>query len=432
MVTQNSIMNLLVGKDVARTASATALDLNASTYLADGEIAVVDISGTVLNTTTVLTANQIRIVQSQGILLPSIQSPIIELAGLKSYKSKAYTAAVAQVDYIGYNVSTNAGAIEVINSNGYEVMIHDLNSAAYGSNGVSKFGFYVSDSAATQAEIFDGIALNLYQNTTRVVRKPFIVERVASVIAGTDTTGAMGTITFTKDSNIITPSVAGAVTALANGIAVGAYIKLVGTAATDAGTIYKITALDGTANTITLDIPYQGVSGTSVAGQAVVYTAALLNGGSLGIKLSGIAPVFVGPMSTESYVNRWSTNLRNFGTTTATNVTLASEGSGTYILMACLEAFVVGNEGFNSRNDIPYISPRACVLAAGTYHILSLEWDSVKSGGLFNQQANSKQLLMAFNFVAASAPTSVLGSVTAVQDVLNVWINSAIGVGTLA
>ena len=426
IATQNSFMQLLVGKNIARTGSATATDPTASTYIADGEIVVTDVSGTVLNSTTVLTKDRIKIVQSQGASLPSIQSPIIEKAGVKSYGSKLYTAPTLQVDFIGYNNVTNTGDIEVINDNGYEVLIQDINSAAYGSIGIGKFGFYVSGTADSKAKIMDGLAISLYQNTARLIRKPFIVERVASVIAGTDTTAATGTLTFTNGSTLVTASVASG----ADGAVVGAYLKT-DDIAVDTGVLYKITALP-TATTFTIDQPYQGSTATFTAGNASVYTDAQLSAGSLGIKLTGIAPVFTSPQATEPYVNRWSTTVRNGGSTTYGNQTGGTEGVGSYPFMASLEYFLLGNEGFIGRNNVPYQTPRANILSTGTYNLLTLEWDSVKSGAIFNQEAASKQLLIAFDFTPAAAPTQVTGAVTSVQTVLNAWISASIGQGTLA
>lgn len=426
IATMNSFMQLLVGKNINRTGSVTATDPAASTYAATGEIVVTDISGTVLDSTTVLTKDRIRIVQSQGPLLPSIQSPIIERAGLKSYGSKLYTAPTLQVDYIGYNNVTNTGNIDVINDNGYEVLIQDTNSAAYGSIGIGKFGFYVSDSSATREEIWTGLAISLFQNTVRVVNRPFIVERVASIIAGTDTTGATGTLTFTNGSTLVTASVASG----ANGAIVGAYLKT-DDKLVDTGVLYKITALP-TSTTFTIDQPYQGPTASFTAGNASVYTAALLSAGSLGIQLTGIAPVFTTPQSTEPYVNRWSTTVRNGGTTTYTNQVGGTQGVGSYPFMASLEYFLIGNEGFIARNNVPYVSPRANILSTGTYNLLTLEWDSVKTGQIFNQEAASKQLLIAFDFTPAAAPTQVTGVVTAVQTVLNAWVPTTVGTGTLA
>jgi len=426
IATMNSFMQLLVGKNIARTASVTATDPAATTYAVSGEIVVTDISGTVLNSTTVLTADRIKIVQSQGPLLPSIQSPVIERAGLKSYGSKLYTAPALQVDYIGYNNVTNTGNIDVINDNGYEILIQDTNSAAYGSIGIGKFGFYVSDSSATREEIWTGLAINLFQNTVRVTRRPFIVERVASVIAGTNTTGATGTLTFTNGSTLVTATVASG----ANGAIVGAYLKT-DDIAVDTGVLYKITALP-TATTFTIDQPYQGATATFTAGNASVYTAALLSAGSLGIQLTGLAPVFTTPQSTEPYVNRWSTTVKNGGSTAYTNQVGGTQGVGSYPFMASLEYFLIGNEGFIARNDVPYVSPRANILSTGTYNLLTLEWDSVKTGQIFNQEAASKQLLIAFDFTPAAAPTQVTGVVTAVQTVLNAWVPTTVGTGTLA
>lgn len=427
-ITQNSGMFLEIAKNVNRTASATALDPAATTYLADGEIAVVDLSGNVLNTTTVQGVDKIKIVQSQGASLPLIQSPVIELAGLKSYSSKVYTAPTQQVDYIGYDAVSAAGDFDVINDNGYEILIHDINSAAYGSIGVDKFGFYVSDSTATKAEIVDGLTLNLFQNTFHVVRKPFIAERVSSATF-TASTGATGTATYTQGSTVVTTSGS----TPATDFPVGTYVRI-GTTATTTLTlpVYKVTAVSNSAQTITLDVPFQGSSSTGATTAFAYATAATVNAGSVGIKLTGQAQVFTSPQQTEPYVNRWNTSVRNGGSTPVVTETTATEGVGSYPVVASLEYFLIGNEGFIARNNVPYVNPRANALSTGTYHFLDLEWNSVKTGSIFNNQGAQKQLLLAFNFVAASAPTQVTGAVTAVQDVLNVWIPSTIGTGTLA
>jgi len=418
MTTQNSIMNLLIAKAIARTGS-TALDPAASTYLSDGEVAVVDLDGTILDSTTVVGKRKIKLIQSQGASLPSIQTPEIELAGVKTYLGKAYTAPTVQIDYIGYNVVTNTGSLDVINDNGYEILIHDINSAAYGSTGVDKFGFYVSDSAATQAEVMDGLAVNLYQNTAKVVRKPFIVERVASVIAGTNTTAAAGSLVFTNGSNIVTYSGA---TPATDGLALGAYVKT-DDIAVDTGVLYKITSAV-TAGSFTIDQPYQGSTATFTAGNASVYTAAQLNGGSLGIRLTGLAPVFTSPQSTEYYVNRWEASIRNGGATTVTNAQGATEGVGSYAAVASLEYFLIGNEGFISRNDIPYVNPRANAVSTSTYGFITLEWDSVKTGQIFAQEPNSKQLLIAFATGGSREQLTGAANNTSVQTVLNAWLST--------
>lgn len=426
-ITQNSFMSLLLGKDISRTASATTLDPTASTFIANGEIVVTDVDGTVLNSTTVLTKDRIVIVQGQGTTNPLIKSPVIEKAGVKTYKSKLYTAPTVQIDYVGYDAVSASGDFDVINENGYEIVIHDLNSAAWGSIGVDRFGFFVSDSSATKAEIVDGLTLSLYQNTAHVVNIPFIAERVSSATF-TASTGATGTATYTNGSTVITTSGA----TPATDFPVGTYVRI-GTTATTTKTlpVYKVVAVSNSAQTITLDIPFQGTSSTGATTAFAYATAATVNAGSVGIKLTGKAQVFVSPQSTEPYVNRWITTVRNSGSTPVANEQAGTEGVGSYPVVASLEYFLLGNEGFISRNVIPYINPRANALSTGTYNFLTLEWDSQKTGQIFNQQAASKQLLIGFDFVPASAGTTVTGAVTSVQTVLNAWL-STFTAGTLA
>ncbi len=422
MVAQNSIMHLLIAKSVARTGS-TALDPAAATYLIDGEVAVLDLDGTVLDSTTVIGKPAIRIVQSQGALLPSIQSPVIEKKAVKTYKGKAYTAPALQTDYIGYNAVTNVGDIDVLNSNGYEVLIHDIGSMAYGSVGVDKFGFFVSDSTATKTEVIDGMAISLFQNTSRVVRKPFIVERVSAAVF-TASTGATGNAALVNGSTSIvlsggTPS---------TDFSVGMYVRIGTTATTDdTKPMYRVVGVDDTGNgTLTIDMPFQGPSATwATTGFAFALEATVLALG-VGIRLTALAPVFVSPQSTNYYVNRWIPVLRNFGATTVTNTVIGTEGVGTYAAVASLEYFLLGSEGFIARNVIPYINPRANALAASTYGFITLEWDSQKTGAIFASQPDSKQLLVAFD-AGNTSRQQLTGVVTSVQTVLNAWIGTTPG-----
>ncbi len=417
IATQNSIMHLLIAKALSRTGS-TALDPAASTYLIAGEVAVVDLDGTILDSTTVVGKKAVRIVQSQGASLPLIQSPIIGFSEVKTYSGKAYTAPTLQVDYIGYDAVSASGDFDVISDNGYEIMIHDLNSAAYGSVGIDKFGFYVSDSSATKAEIVDGLTLSLYQNTAYVVRKPFIAERV-SAATFTASTSATGTATYTSGSVTVTTSG----TTPATDFPVGTYVRI-GTTATTVKTlpVYKVVAVSNSAQTITLDVPIQGSSSTGATTAFAYATAATVVASAVGIKLTGKAPVFTSPQSTEYYVNRWQTVLRNSGTTPVATETKATEGVGSYAAVASLEYFLLGNEGFIARNNVPYVNPRANAVSTDTYGFITLEWNSIKTGQIFNQEANPKQLLIAFT--AGGTREQLTGVVTSVQTVLNAWLTN--------
>lgn len=414
---QNSVMHLLIGKNIARTGSVTAKDPAASTYAVAGEIVVTDVDGTVLDSTTVLTRDRVVIVQSQGASLPSIKSPVIEKAGVRTYNSKLYTAPVLQVDYIGYNAVTTVGDIEVINSNGYEIAIKDINSAAYGSTGIERFAFYVSDATATKAEILDGLAVSAYQNQVRTVRPDVTIERV-SAATSTNNSAATGTVTATNGSTTLTASVAGGAE-----LAVGDYIRF-GTTAVVTAAIYRITAISGTS--ITIDIPYQGATQTFGATATSKLPFATLNAAAVGIRITAKAEIFTFPATpqVEPYSNQFITRVQNAGTTPVVTQVAPVIGAGMASQVASLESFLVGNEGAIARNNVPYIAPRANTESAGTYSFLTLEWTSRKHGNIFDNEGAAKQLLIAFNFVPASAPTQVTGAVTSVQTVLNAWLST--------
>lgn len=414
IATQNSILHLLIGKNIARTGT-TATDPSASTYIADGEIVVTDVDGTILNSTTVLTKQKIVIVQSQGALLPAIKSPIIEKSGVTSYASKLYVAPILQVDYVGYNAVTAVGDIDVINSNGYEIIISDVNSQAFGSIGIDRFAFFVSDASATRSEILDGLTISAFQNQIRTTRPDLIVERV-SAATSTNNSASTGTVTATNGSTILTASVSGGAE-----LVVGDYIRF-GTTVALTAAVYHITAISGTS--ITIDMPYQGTTATFGATATSKLPVATLNAAAVGIRLTAKAEVFVSPATTEPYSNQFITAVRNAGVTPVVKQVAPNPGSGVASKVASLEYFAIGNEGFISRNSIPYITPRANTLAAGTYNFLSLETASRKTGQIFDQNQAPKQLLIAFDFTPAAAPTQVTGAVTSVQTVLNAWLST--------
>jgi hypothetical protein len=326
-------------------------------------------------------------------------------------------APVLQVDYIGYNAVTAVGDIEVINSNGYEVAIKDINSAAYGSTGIERFGFYVSDATATKDEILDGLTISIHQNQVRTTRPDLIVERVSSATS-TNNSAATGTITATNGSQTLVASVSGSAE-----LAVGDYIRF-GTTVALTAAIYRITAISGTS--ITIDQPYQGATATFGATATSKLPVATAIAGKLGIRLTAKAEIFNFPAvaTIEPYSNQFITRIQNGGTTPVVTQVAPVIGSGMASQVASIESFLIGNEGFIARNNVPYFAPRANTESSGTYNFLDLEWVSKKHGNIFDNEGASKQLVIAFNFTPASAPTQVTGAVTSVQTVLNAWLST--------
>lgn len=412
MITQNSVMNLLIGKNLTRTVNVQTTDSSAATYLADGEIVITDASGTVLNTTTVANKRSIFIVQGQGSTKPVIWSDEIFKDSVTVFEGTPYDAATVQIDYIGFNAVTGLGSIDVINDNDYSVELFDLDSTTFGTLGYSKFGFYTSDSSATQQEIALGLTESLFTNTRDLYFPAVLIEMVTN---GTYA-AATSTHTFVNGS----PNV---VAAGANTVVAGDLIRVTTNSNTIA--VYYVEA-KGTgafpgagANDYRINYPYQGssVTGATVYRNTVAPTA-------YGIRVTGRAPYWVAPNLTTYHVNRWRTTLKRAGSTAVVTEQNATEGSGEYEQIANLEYFLIGNEGFSAREGvIPYVPVRTNADSAAEYAIITLAHSRKEGNKIVENPRAFKQLMIALNGVGGHG-TNATGAVTSVQDVLEAWLST--------
>ena len=413
MINQNSVMNLLIGKKLSRTGSAQITDTSAASYIADGEIVVVDASGTVLDTTTVLNKRSVFLVQGQGATKQPIWSDEIFKDSVTQFKGQAYDAPTVQIDYIGYDAVNNTGSIDVISDNDYVVEVKDLDSTTFGTLGYSKFGFYTSDSSATEREIAIGLTESLFTNTRDLYFPAVLIEMVND--------GTFGAATSTHTLVNGSPNVvaAGATTVVA-----GDLIRVTTNADTIA--VYEVAA-KGTgafpgagANDYRLNYPYQG---SSVSG-ATVYRMTTAPTTGYGIRITGRAPYWVAPNLTTYHVNRWKTILKRAGSTVVTTTQDATEGSGAYEQIANLEYFLIGNEGFTHRDgQYPHIPVRANAESTAQYGIITLAHSRKEGGQITENPRAFKQLIVAFNGVGGHG-TSASGAVTSVEDVLEAWLST--------
>lgn len=412
MITQNSVMNLLIGKKLTRTVNVQITDSSAATYLADGEVVVTDASGTVLDTTTVLTKPSVFIVQGQGATKPLIWSDEIFRTSVTQFEGQAYDAATVQIDYIGYDSVTNLGAIDVINDNDYVIELFDLDSTTFGTLGYSKFGFYTSDGSATQQEIALGLTESLFTNTRDLYFPAILIEMV------TDGTYVAATSTHTLVNG--SPNV---VAAGANTVVAGDLIRV--TTNTDLIGVYYVEAKGTTAfpgagaNDYRLNYPYQGAS---VAGATVFRNTVAPVG--YGIRVTGRAPYWIAPNLTTYHVNRWRTTLKRAGSTPVVKEQDATEGSGEYEQIANLEYFLIGNEGFSHRDgQFPHFPVRANAESTAEYGIITLAHSRKEGGQITENPRAFKQLMIAFNGVGGHG-TSASGAATSVEDVLEAWLST--------
>lgn len=360
MITQNSATRTLVGKRISRTASLAATQVTPSS-IAAGEVVVTDAAGKILDSTTVLTAKEIVVVQGQGSTKPLIKSDIIKLGKVVSYKGKKAAAAVEQVSYIGYNTST--GSIDAITSNVYFGRLAMLNEQnTFGNRTMYQNFKYETGTSTSQKAVAQGLWLDAI--TMMNAEQMYRFERVADGTKTTATAATSGssksifvvasgttapTVTVAKGSKTVTFTTASNISSV--NFAVGDIIELGGVA-------YIIATLGSTGSTtysITLDGKYQGAS--SAAAVAKFWNSA--DPTNWGIRVTGVAKTYI-PGVFRYYKVRFGLQLKDFGATTLTEpgtspAVGASEGQGITEQIQDLEWISQGVDGkiYRIDKDLP-------------------------------------------------------------------------------
>lgn len=405
MVTEKNVANLLIVRNVAATGVGGTEGTNVSNAIPNmvtGESVCITPGGIVIDGSGTITNYpefKIGVKLSDGKMQ---WSDIIKAKSIKSINTLRYTAAANQLDYVGYNGTT--GSIDAINNNFYTLRLYmlPLDTAGFAQQKI-KWGVYKSDSSATQAEIAAGVAENLIKSLSKEPEKiKFGTDniKVELVNSGTSIATSGGTIAVTKGSQYVTilgtGADAGKYDTDGATIVAGDYIRF-GHATTKTYPVYKVDSVvsggGATTMVVKLNLPYQGSTDTAIAAASVgVIAAASL--GDFGIKLTGATFKFDPPKFGYS-LPRWTTTLADFGSTTVTNTTVASEGNGTYEWVAGLEQQLQGNEGNFYRAQVPYPTFRAEAVSGGTYATVCIEFQD-EMGTTLGTNANSyKQLYIA-------------------------------------
>jgi hypothetical protein len=422
---QKAVKNLLIAKNIARTATAGA---NISAGLVAGEVVVTDISGKILDTTSVNLVDVVQVVQGQGANLPLIVSAPIKKANVYSYSGKEFNDETPQIDYVGYNGTS--GSIDVLNSNAYDLKVYQMFNVNYAEKSHAVIGYHKSDTTATQAEIAAGVQL-VATDTLKGYKneQPFKFE-VLSSAADVAMTGP--SLIFTKGSKVVTST---ATTALSVTLAEGDWIKVAtGTSATT-GIAYKVksfTAAGTNPVMIVLESAYQGATATVASGTHVYTTAAIAASANFGFKISGITQAVTSSNvlngGLEDYQPiRFKTIASGFGSTTVTSPSQSFvAGNGLPVQVAVLERQLLGNEGFLHAGAMPFVSPRATAnLSADGYSFVHLEFNDRPVNGMLGLMEQPKELDIALESDTATN-ASFLGNVvdpsTGVYSVLESWL----------
>lgn len=419
MIAQPQILNnfkFFAGADVARSAGATAGTVVSPGILADGEIVITDAGNVILDVASVLTTTSpIKIVMGRGVDNALWESQLFNYNDIRSYKGVEYAAKVQQVSYYGFNGVTAAGSFDVINDNYYTLVIsfYELVSQEASALFNPIIVEYLSDASATQGEIVNGLYRQLTKQLSYWSKKPILAEML-NANAGAATTGATGTLTATTGSKLVTASVSATAE-----FAAGDYVRF-GTTVNDP--VYLVESAVGTS--LTLAVPYQGVTGSFVAGAAEYITAALANAANFGIKVTGLNQQFI--LDSRPYgLVTFQIGLSGGGSTNLSYQIGAYMGHGTYEQMRTQEAASWRNQGviFNY-TEFPPISVFTDLISSQNHSTLDIVLEKpVKALNISEFRAQLTLACALDNNVANTFKSSYIGA-TGVVTVLDVYISN--------
>ena len=448
MITANRATNLVIGKNISRTGSLAATQVTASS-IADGEVVVTDAAGKILDSTTVLSAKEVVVVQGQGSTKPLIKSDVIKLGKVSSYSGKGAVAAVEQVSYIGYN--TNAGtSIDALASNLYFARLNMLNEQNTYGNRTMYLNFkYETGVTTSQKDVATGLFKNAI--TIKTAEQMYKFERIAdgtrtavTSIATSSTTKSVfvvasgttaPTATVAKNSKTVTFTTASNISSV--NFIVGDIIELNGVA-------YIIASLGTTGSAsyvITLDTAYQGADATLAAAAIKFWNTT--DPVNWGIKVTGVAKSYI-PGVLRYYKVRFGLSLKDFGATTLTEpgtspAVIANEGSGTTEQIQELEWFCQGTSGKLYRISVPpaiFIANAVTYLASNPgFATITINFFDQDPGVIGQTLQSPKSLIIgapctAVKGGAGSVGTNFEGAVTSVSTVLDAFMGLA-GNGSL-
>lgn len=308
-----------------------------------GSVAIANAAGTLKTDAITATQGKFRVVQklSNGQI---IYSPFFEAADY-SARSEAYAAATEQVSYFGYNgTSGDLGSPTVGELYTLSVLLRTT-APATNTKGVVKTVPYKAE-AATQLDLAGGL-LDSFNRTFSPTRLAYGMIKGEQINSGTgvdldNTTAATGDLTVVKGSKTITA----ATDATAGGDLVAGGLIRIGLTTTSP--VYLITAVDGTAETITIDTAYQGESATIGDDASQLIVAGSI--GDFGLKFTGIdrfASITFNPQT--DFYSKTAFSISGNDTFDSdvvfTTATAASTGTGTYPQVAQAEVKQGMNDG---------------------------------------------------------------------------------------
>jgi hypothetical protein len=332
-----------IGKNIGRTASVQISDPNASAYIADGEIVVLNSSGAVATTSTAYPASPfIQTVQRSGSNL--IFSDRIYGDKVTLYRGKASSAGAEQIYHIGYNGSS--GSLDVTLGVDYFTTLSFNHDDMMWSEQKQKYVTVTSAvTGATQAGLAKDIATQwakAYVNNS----VPVTAVMLNSGSGVASDSGNARTVVVAHGSPVITYS------GSTDRVTAGAVIRLGATGSGRGTTVPTYTVKEAhptISNAWILDQPYMGPSATIADGNHGAITTV---GTNWGVRFTGKSLPFVKDFFKFKRV-AFTVGLSGFGATVVTKTQESSYGYGDGRLVAEEESFCKGFLGALNRMTVP-------------------------------------------------------------------------------
>jgi hypothetical protein len=359
------------------------------------------------------------IVQGKGANVPLMKSPAITKGSFSLTASK-FKAAVQQMTYVGYNLTT--GNLPTANNTDFWIKVRKRdNDAANRSQPMSLFaGPVQTDATGTQEELAFALAKNGIRNFAQEPANGYLKFEVVS----NGTLAAIGTATLaaTNGSKLLTYSAA-------HSLVLGDLIFI-------AGATYKVAAVPS-ATTVTLNIAFQG---TTVAALATGTTYASTHGKltvptSFGVRLTGVPANFDVNQMRDYYANRFTTTFSD--SSVLITVSGAQNGNGVWQQVAMDEYLSYGYEGQNNQLATPSVPRDQVVKIPGVagntaltsrYSTLAISWtDQIL--GLASYNVPQGNVILHCNLTSA---TNGLVTATTAEALVNTLLSGTPATNTLA
>lgn len=292
-------------------------------------------------------------------------------------------ALTEQISYLGYNGTS--GAMDDSNSSYFGLkLVLNHTFGMLNNSPLVKTIPYKTVRASSQEDLTLGLVQAGY-NAFKNKRNPDVIFDAICNVAydaaydfDNDITVVNGAKTFTVGTDI------GYNAASGDDLAVGDYVRL-GTAAKIAGTpvvtspVYKVTAINSLV--ITVDRPINTASDTYTTGESQVIPAATGLAANWGIRMDGNTPDTVAtgfnPKTDTPYVVSFDVLSDDFDTAAVTYSTDPNIGSGTYQLVASMEAYTQFQNKGKHLSTYPMTDIRIDAEATKGYDMFSFEiWDN--------------------------------------------------------